>query len=44
MNYELIVYLIIGVVIGRISKLSFYYGYDKDKYDKAYIGILRIRK
>jgi len=40
MNYELIVYITIAFVLGRWSKLRWYYGPNKEEYKKADIGIL----
>ena len=40
MNYEMILYLLVAFILGRLSKLKIYYGSDKVKYDKADYAIL----
>ena len=40
MDYELWFYMAIAFILGRISKLKFYIGTDKEEYDAADVAIL----
>ena len=40
MNYELMFWLLVAFLAGRYFPRSFYVGTDREKYEKADIGIL----
>ncbi len=44
MTFEIFGYLVIGFLLGRISKCKFYYGYDEKKYYQADYGVLKRRE
>ncbi len=39
MDYEILFYMLIAFIVGRLSKLTFYIGPDDDKYNAADFGI-----
>ncbi len=41
MEYETMFYMMIAFIVGRLSKLKIYIGYDEEKYKAADISILR---
>jgi len=40
MNFEMMFYLLIAFIVGRLSKKKVYIGYDEKKYQSADLGIM----